>query len=174
MKIPVYQITLPEYHVKTKPDYVRIGEKIDKIIKKHFLDKKVAIRCLGSQEHKKKSLKNLIQIIKKFGTDRYDSKRTGDRYENVDKKDIDFFALDFNIKPQSKIMEQFIEPFYLYPPKIRGAKPVRLDIVILYDLSKLKRVIHRYEGRKDIKKDGFIFKNPENKKEAILGIVKIL
>ena len=70
-------------------------------------------------------------------------------------------------------MKNFIEPFYLYPPTIRGANPVRLDIVIIYDLSKLKRVVHQYEGRTDIKKDGFVFKNPENKKDAVLGIIKI-
>lgn len=174
MKIPVYQITLPEYDVKTKPNHVNIGKKIDKIIKKYFINKKVAIRCLSSQEHKKKSIEDIIRIIKKLGTDRYNPKRGGDRYENIGKKDIDFFALDFNIKPNSKIMEKFIEPFYLYPPKIRKAKPIRLDVVIIYDLSKIKRVFHRYKGRTDIKKDGFVFKNPENKKGAILGIIKIL
>jgi hypothetical protein len=46
--------------------------------------------------------------------------------------------------------------------------------VIIYDRFKLKKVLHKYKGRKDTKRDGFIFKNQENKKEALLGIIKIL
>jgi len=45
--------------------------------------------------------------------------------------------------------------------------------IIVYDFSRLKRVLHKYEGRADIKRDGFAFKNSENKKEALLGIIKI-
>lgn len=171
--IPVYSISVPEYHVKSKPDHKRIGEKIDKLIKKYFLGQKVAIRTLGSQEHKGKSVDNLIKLIKKLGYDRYNPKRKGDRYENVENKKIDFFALDFKINKNTKIMEKFIEPFYTWPPKQRGSKPIRLDIIIIYDLSKLKRIIHKYEGRTDIKRDGFVFKDIGNKKEAILGIIKI-
>lgn len=171
--VKVYQISVPEYHVRSKPDWNKIGSKIDKVIKKYFLGKKAAIRCLSSNDHKGKSINEMVKIIKKSGTDRYCSKRKGDRYENIENKKIDFFALDFKIKDNSKIMEQFIEPFYLWPPKF-GDKPKRLDIVIIYDISKLKRVIHQYEGRDDIKKDGFVFKDPNNKKEALLGVIKIL
>jgi hypothetical protein len=171
-RIPIYQITIPEYSVKTKPDWKGIGAKVDKKIRQYFLNKKVAIRCLSSVEHKGKSADELIKIIKKIGFDRYDPTRKGDRYENIENKHIDFFALDFKIGRDTKMMEKFIEPFYIWPSKF-GRTPIRLDIVIIYDLAKLRRVVHQYKGRKDIKKDGFVFKNPENKKEAILGIVKI-
>lgn len=174
MKIPVYSIKIPEYDVKSKPDWEKIGAKIDVLIKEKFLGKKVAIRCLGSQEHKGKSINDLVKIIKKLGHDRYDPKRKGDRYENVENKKIDFFAMDFNIKGRTKIMEKFIEPFYLYPQTIRNAKPIRLDIIIVYDLSKLKRVLHTYRGRKDMKRDGFVFKDQKNKQDALMGIIKIL
>ena len=33
--IPVYNAKVPEYNVKSKPNWVAIGAKIDKIIKKH-------------------------------------------------------------------------------------------------------------------------------------------
>ncbi|MEA3429648.1 MAG: hypothetical protein U9R08_00070 [Nanoarchaeota archaeon] len=171
--IKVYQVTIPEYSVKSKPDWVTIGAKVDLLIKKYFFGKKVVIRCLGSQEHSKKKVGDLIKVIKKIGHDRYDLKRCDDRYENVEGKKIDIFALDFVVKSKTKIIENFIEPFYTWPPKF-GNKPVRLDIVIIYDRSKLKRVLHSYEGRTDVKKDGFVFKNSNNKKDAILGIIKIL
>ncbi|MBW2969857.1 hypothetical protein KY319_01915 [Candidatus Woesearchaeota archaeon] len=171
--IPVYCIKVPEYQVKTKPDWTKIGNKIDKIIKKHFLGKKVAIRCLSSKEHKGKTINQLIKIIRTTGTDRYDPKRKGDRYENIEGKHIDFFALDYLIKPKTKIMQNFIEPFYTWPIKFKQ-KPTRVDLAIVYDFSKLKRVLHQYEGRTDIKRDGFMFKDHKNKQKAVLGIIKIL
>jgi len=171
MKIPVYSIKVPEYNMRTEPDSEKIGKKIDNLIKKHFLRKKVAIRGLSSHEHPGKSMDDLIKIIKETGHDRYNPKRSGDRYENIKNKKIDLFAIDLKITPQARIMEKLIEPFYTWPKKF-GRKPIRLNIAIIYDLSKLKRVVHQYEGRTDIKRDGFVFKNPNKKSEAILGIIK--
>ena len=173
-EIPIYKISLPEYDVKEKPDWVKIGAKIDVLIKKHFIGQRVAIRCLGSSEHPDKSLNDLINIIKKTGSDRYDKNRKGDRYENVGNKHIDFFAIDFNVGLKTTMLEKFIEPFWTWPPILHKKQPLRIDVVIIYDLSKLKRVIHQYDGRDDIKKDGFVFKNPKNKSDAIKAIVKIL
>jgi hypothetical protein len=170
---PVYSVKVPEYTVDSRPDYEKIGSKIDIVVKKHFLGRKVAIRCLSSQEHKGKTVNDLVKIIRKIGTDRYDQKRSGEKYENVDNKQIDFFALDFTIKEKGEYMRQFIESFYTYPIQ-DGKKPVRIDVAILYDRAKLRRVTHRYEGRIDIKKDGFVFKDPKNKPAALLGIIKIL
>ena len=173
MTIPVYSVKVPEYNVKFRPDSVVIGQKIDKIIKKRFLGQRVAIRCLSSREHRGKSFSHLIRIIKKLGTDRYDPNRKGEKYENVERRHIDFFALDFKITQKGKYLEKFIEPFYTYP-KQEGKRPVKIDLIIIYDLSKLKRVSHRYEGRKDVKRDGFIFKNPYDKPAVVKGIIKVL
>jgi hypothetical protein len=200
-KIPVYRVSVPEYKLKkykgapdktdyaatpwfdikipkaywdNKPDFEKIGAKIDKCLKEHFLGQKVAIRALGSEEHRGKSADEVIAIIKKLGHDRYDPGRNGDRYENLDRKHIDFFALDFKINKGGEYFKQFIEPFYFWPIADRH-KPIRIDIAIVYDLSKLKRVEHRYKGReKELKKDGFVFKQPGKKPEAIIGIIKIL
>jgi hypothetical protein len=200
-KIPVYQVTVPEYKLKTfrqtskklnyagthwfdikipqvywdnKPDFEKIGSKIDACLKKHFIGKKVAVRVLGSEEHKGKSVAEVIKIIKKLGHDRYDPNRKGDRYENLDNHHIDFFALDFKIEKNKPYFKYFLEPFYFWPIADRG-KPIKLDIAIVYDLLKLKNVKHRYEGREnELKEDGFVFKNPEKKSDSILGIIKIL
>ncbi|PIQ74450.1 MAG: hypothetical protein CO002_02255 [Candidatus Portnoybacteria bacterium CG_4_8_14_3_um_filter_44_10] len=170
-KIPIYSISVPDYHVKTQPDYARIGEKIDLIFKKHFIGQRVAIRCIGSEEHKGKTVDELIKIIKKIGTDRYDPNREGDRYENVHNKKIDFFALDFKVRKNSMIMEKFIEPFYVWPKGV-GKKPVRLDLALVYDREKVKMVLHTYGGKR-IKRDGFTFKDSDNKAASIKGIIKI-
>lgn len=171
---PLYKIKIPKVYADNKPDFEKIGAKIDKCLKKHFLGKKIAVRVLSSQEHKGKSVDDLIKIIKKIGHDHYDTKRRGDRYENIEGKHIDFFALDFTVKTKEKYFKDFLEPFYFWPIADRQ-EPIRIDIAVVYDLSKLKRVIHRYKGReKETKKDGFVFKNPDIKTEAILGIIKIL
>ncbi|MFA5176196.1 MAG: hypothetical protein WC413_02975 [Candidatus Nanoarchaeia archaeon] len=168
----IYTIKIPEYNVKSKPDWDKIGNKLDIILKKHFLNKKIAVRCLSSKKHKKKDINDLIKIIKKLGHDRYNPKREGDRYGNIENKKIDIFCLDWTVKPKSKMMWQMIWSFYKFPIDF-GKKPSRIDICIIYDLNKLKRVVHQYKGRKDIKKDAFIFKYPNKKPEAILGIIKI-
>ena len=114
-KIPVYQVKVPEYKLKkfrktskkidyagtpwfnlripkvyadNKPDFTKIGAKVDKCLKKHFLGKKVAVRVLGSEEHEGKSINELIKIIKILGYDRYNPKRKGERYENIENKKI--------------------------------------------------------------------------------------
>ncbi|KAA3637959.1 MAG: hypothetical protein DWQ02_05840 [Bacteroidetes bacterium] len=200
MSIPVFRVTVPEYKLKTfedpsekmdyagtpwyniqipkvywdnRPDFQSIGAQIDVCFKKHFLGKNVAVRTLSSEEHPGKSRSELIEIIQEIGHDRYDPNRKGDRYENIDNLSIDFFAIDFKVEEQDVYFEHFIEPFYFWPVS-DGKKPVRLDVAIVFDLSKLKRVEHRYEGREnEIKRDGFVFREPDNKPGAVLGIIEI-
>jgi hypothetical protein len=200
-KIPIYQVIVPEYKFKVfkkdskkinypgtpwfnlkipqvyydnKPDFEYIGTKIDNCLKRHFLGKKVAIRVLSSKDHKTRTFSQIITTIKKLGHDRYDPNIKGDRYENIDNHHIDFFALDFKIEYNKSYFKDLLEPFYYWPLYDRG-KPIRIDIAIIYDLSKLKIVEHRYKGREnELKKDGFVFKYPNNKPNSILGIIKIL
>ena len=102
-------------------------------------------------------------------TERFYPNHLGDRYENIEGKRIDFFALDTMVTKQMNFFDQLIEPFYKYPET-----PVRFDIIIIYNFTKLEIVEHQYKGReKKIKKDGFIFKDPDNKLDAVLGILKI-
>lgn len=172
--IPTYTIHLPEYQVATQPDYKAIGTFVDDELKKHFMGQMVGLRALGSQEHPGKTTDDLIEIIKRDGTDRYDPERNGDRYDNIDNKHIDLFLLRRKISERSKIFWQLAWSFYESPLKLRG-QPVRVDILVIYDLERLKavRTTHTHEGFPVTKRDGFVFKDPNNKAEALLGIVKI-
>ena len=202
-RIPVYQVTVPEYkrirlrnpgpltdkfpaalafgtkvpkrYEERKPDFVAVGEKIDDCLKKHFLGQKVAIRALGSQEHKGKTQDDVIRIIKRLGHDRYDPKRKGDRYDNIENKKIEIFAMPpYKITKKGEYFRWFIEPFFYWPIHDRG-HPVRVDIAIIYDPAKLVTVEHQYKGREgEVKTDGFVFKDPDDKPGAIKGIIKIL
>jgi len=173
-EIPVYELYLPEYQVVKEPNHNKIGAKVDKVIKKHFMKQHIVVRCLGSREHPGKTIDSLIKIIKKRGWDRYHAKRKGDRYENIERKKIDFFAFDYRIGPRSKIFHIFTWPFYNWCLE-RSGYAVRIDIIIIYDWNKVKQVFFTYAGRENEgpRSDGFTFKNPKNKPDAILGIIKI-
>lgn len=173
-EIPVYTLHLPEYQVNKEPDHDIVGNKVDDFIKQHFMGQYIAIRCLGSSEHPDKTNDEVIEIIKKLGHDRYDPSRVGDRYENNEGKKINFFAFDYTINKDSKIFGEFTWPYYHYVKEVRG-KPVRIDIIIVYDPTKLEQVEFSYKGREDEEKrsDGWLFKDEKNKPDAILGIVKI-
>lgn len=172
--IPVYTIRLPEYQVNTRPDYKALGKVVDDELKKHFMGQMVGLRALGSQEHPGKSIDELIEIIQRDGTDRYDPERSGDRYDNLENRHIDLFLLRRKISERSKIFWQLAWSFYESPLKLRG-QPVRVDILVIYDLTKLKavRTTHTHEGYPVTKRDGFVFREPDKKNEALLGIIKI-
>ncbi|MEK6955665.1 MAG: hypothetical protein AABW52_03320 [Nanoarchaeota archaeon] len=200
-EIPVYQVTIPEYnierlkklhkkkikdpsfgekfegdwHLRHIHDADKIGAKIDNCIRKYFLGKHVGIRVLGSNEHPGKSVNDLIKIIKKIGHDRYDPKRKGDRYENVQNRKIEIFAFDYVINKTDEYLKYYIEPFFCWCIEDRGY-PTKIDIVIIYDMKQLEAVPHHYKGREheEIKTDGFVFKNPERKSESVLAFIKVL
>lgn len=171
----MFTVSVPYYHVTTKPDYKAVGTIIDAELKKHFMGQTVGLRALGSQEHQGKTIDDLVEIIKRDGTDRYDPERGGDRYDNIEGKHIDLFLLRRKITENSKIFWQFAWSFYESPLKVRGYS-VRADILVVYDLSKLKavRTTHTHDGRPITKRDGYVFREPAHKAEAILGIIKIL
>ena len=62
--------------------------------------------------------------------------------------------------------------FYHGARAIHG-KPVRIDLLTIYDASQLRPVAHQYEGCENVKRDGFVFKKPGSKVIALLGIIKI-
>ncbi len=166
-------VSVPQYTVDREPDHKAIGKPVDDLLREHFMGQKVLIRGLGSMEHPDKSVDELIEVIKSTGTDRYDPKRIGDRYTNVGDKYFDLCALRRTISPRSKIFWQLSWSFYGSPLKERGY-PVLVDILVIYDPKQLRAVTYSPVGQKGrIMRDGFVFRNPDNKVAAILGIIKI-
>lgn len=165
-------IPTPDYKVDSEPDYKAIGKLIDDELKKHFMGRKILLRGMGSQEHPNKTVEELVETIADTGTDRYDSNRIGDRYENIENKHIDLFAFPAEVTPSLELGWQVIYGFYHSAIGIHG-RPTRIDILTIYDAEQFETVEHQYEGHKDIKRDGFTFKYSENKKQAVLGILKL-
>jgi hypothetical protein len=166
------RIDLPEYSIKVEPDHKALGNIVDQELKKHFMGQSILVRGIASSEHPDKTIDELMDIIKQTGTDRYDPKRKGDRYENIDNKHIDFFAFPYMVNNQSSIFADVVYGFYHSAIGVHG-KPQRIDILTIYDATKMKKVVHQYEGRDDIKEDGYVFNDIKNRVDAILGIVRI-
>lgn len=166
MSVPIYTISLPQYQVDTEPDDEAIGATIDAEIKEHFLGKSILIRGVASSEHPDKTLDQLVEVITTTGTDRYDPDRAGDRYENIEGKHIDLFAFSETVESATKLTQPLIWGFYHSALGIHG-KPMRIDIITIYDAEQMNQITHQYEGRDDVKDDGFAFKYPENKLAAV-------
>lgn len=115
-----------------------------------------------------------MKIIKEIGHDKYDPNRKGDRYENNEGKEIDLFAFDYHIEPDTKIFSIFTWPNYHLTWR-EPYHPIRIDIIIIYDSTKLDQIYFTYKGRENEgeRSDGWVFKDPANKPDAILGIIKI-
>ncbi|MBD3303830.1 hypothetical protein GF343_01685 [Candidatus Woesearchaeota archaeon] len=187
MAANVIEVHVPEYSVKSKPDYVEIGKKVDKAVEKNFSDGKYIIRAIGSDDHPGLSLHKLTQIILKTGTDKYDPKRKGVAHEDFSGYDYDIQASIIEIRDSKLVIpEDYKYPtefgdmvwhFYEHTLLDRGY-PVRIDLLIIYDPKKLTRAIKIHpkakSARRGLNKYLYKFKNPENKKDALLGVVKIL
>ena len=136
-KSNVYTLSLPEYILKDKLNYKSIGTKIDSLIKKHFLDKRVLIRCISGDSHKQMNINRLIAIIKKTGTDMYDPKRKKVCHSFYKKHTFDIFASKKKITKTMRFMQDVIQDFYEGALQDRGY-PVRVDLLILYNPLQLK------------------------------------
>lgn len=165
-------ISLSDYQVNAEPDHKAIGKVVDDELRKHFMGRTVVVRGISSKDHPGKTTDELVEIIQRDGTDRYDPNRKGDRYENIQGKHIDLFAFRRKVTPHMQLFKDISWGFYHGSTEIHG-KPARIDILTIYDAAKLKAVLHRYEGRMDKKRDGFVFRDPKHKYHALIGILCI-
>lgn len=167
------EISIPGYQIDSPPDEKKIGTILDKLIIDNFPNEFILIRGIASSEHPNLTINELIDTIKKTGTDKYDPIRKGDRYENIDNKRIDLFAFPAHVNDSLAICDQLIYGFYHSAIGVHG-RPFKVDILMIYNAKQMQKVPHKYFGRDDVKEDGFIFKDPKYKKRALLGIIKIL
>ncbi|SDT22163.1 hypothetical protein [Actinopolymorpha singaporensis] len=168
----VFDIDVPQYRVDTEPDHRAVGRVVDAELRKLFLGRTVVVRGIGAQHHPGRTVDDLIEIVCRLGTDRYDPDRAGDRYDNLQNKRIDLFAFRRRATPRMRLFEAMSWGFYHSSIAVHGV-PVRLDLLLIYDAAQLREVVHQYEGRDDRKRDGYVFRDPDRKPEALLGIAKL-
>ncbi len=187
MAVKIIEVHVPEYHIKNKPDYFKIGKKVDKEIESNLPDGNYIYRAIGKDDHPKLSINELTSVILKLGTDKYDPDRKEVCHQGFSMYDHDIQAGLFEIKKHKIILDSSYEHTSLFGYTVkkfyenvlldRGYR-VKIDILIIYDATKLERATKISSKAKDIKPELkeclYKFKDPENKRDALVGIVKIL
>jgi hypothetical protein len=176
--IPVYTISIPEYTVSQKPDYAAVGRTLNRVIESHFQGK-IVIRGIGLIDHSGKSLDGLVSLLLETGTDRYDAKREGVHYPEEYPTAIFACPCEVTQKLTSahyqdrlefgSVMAECVGDFYKGALADRGYS-IRLDLLLVYDRQQLLGVPN------DDVEDCclYAFRQPDRKRDALLGIVKIL
>lgn len=186
MTTKIVTVKIPEYKIDTKPNYLQIGVKVDKVVEENFADGKYMVRAIGKDDHPNLTLDQLVERILETGTDKYDPERKSVCHDQFSVYDYDIQAGTFEIK-NSKIVSypgelpglfaETVYNFYEHTPFDRGYA-VRIDLLLIYDLSQFE-LAKRVNSRDTNIKPGlenylYRFKDRDDKKSALLGIVKIL
>lgn len=178
LKPVIISLPLPEYTIDSQPDYQALGAKIDKALEESFQGKDVALRALSLTDHPQLTLDKFTDIIVKTGTDKYDPNRKGVDHEKFEPYRPDFQA-GFCTVGKNHYGEgaDFIKKFYENVLLDRGYR-LRIDLLVIYDLHQLVQANKLDESQPSVhprlEPYLFRFKDPKNKPEALLGIIKIL
>jgi hypothetical protein len=185
MSVKIFEISVPEYNLSKKPNYTKIGEKVDEFVVKIFPKGKYIVRAIGHQDHPNMSLNELVSVIKKLGTDKYNPDKIGVAHKEFSDYDYELQAGEIEIKGSTILHDddvdydsffaEIIYNFFENAPYDRGYA-VRIDLLVFYDPKKVVRAQKIASKNKQIEGlDKFLykFKYPNNKKDALIGIVKI-
>lgn len=186
MSTKIIEVHVPEYNLATKPDYLKIGKKVDAEIEKNMHDGKYICRAVGKDDHPNLSLSEFVEIILKLGTDRYDPDRKEVCHDEFCMYDHDFQAGSFTIQngkivfasdDYPSMFGDTVKKFYENVLLDRGYR-VRIDLLLLYNADKLiraKKIDSKAESvRSHLENCLYKFKDPKHKQNALVGIVKIL
>ncbi|MBU1118087.1 hypothetical protein KKD37_03945 [Patescibacteria group bacterium] len=186
MRAKIVEVSLTDYKIDSKPDYIKLGAIVDKAIEENFNDGLYGIRAIGKDDHRNFTLDELVNKILTTGTDKYDPNKKSVCHDQFSVYDYDIQMGTFEIK-NSKLVNcpddlpglfaETIYNFYEHTPLDRGYS-VRIDLLLIYDLSKLKLAKKTNIRDTGIKPglENYLYKfvDRKNKPEALLGIVKIL
>lgn len=178
MKPNIVTISIPEYTLDNQPDYSVVGAKIDKALSENFEGTHL-LRALSIADHPQYTLDELVDIILKTGTDKYDPNRKGVAHEEFEPYKPDIQAGTIEVKDGKLISESFSEDvkrFYENTLIDRGYR-LRIDLLVLYDPKQLIKA-EKVDSAKPsvaphLEEYLWKFKNPELKQNAIMGIIKI-
>ncbi len=175
----IVEVSIPEYSLDAQPDYAAVGSKIDKVVEESFEGKSL-VRALSIADHPQYKLEGLVDIILKTGTDKYDPSRKGVAHEEFEPYKPDLQAGEIVVeggKLQGESFSEDVRRFYENTLLDRGYR-VRIDLLVFYDPNQMVRAekVDTTKPSVDPHLEEYLwrFKNPENKPEAIVGILKIL
>jgi len=186
MLTTLVEVSAPEYTVAREPDYVRIGQRVDRAIGLGLPDGEYLLRALSLDEHPQRTVEELSAIILRTGTDKYDSHRPAVGQLEFAGYDYDIQAGSVEIRDRRLVVEpgaryptvfgEIVWHFYNGARLDRG-RPVRIDLLVLYDPSALVHARKRNPGAKSVRRglNRFLYKfrDPKHKRLALRGLVRI-
>lgn len=164
----IFHITCPEYNFENL-DLEKVSQSIDNTLTNNFHGKDVVIRGVQSEKHSI-SKEELVNRIQQMGTDRYDI--SSENEVKVNDRPIDFFGYRCKIEGKN-ICLPVLEGFHKWKPMSLEIPQRRADIWMVYDTNKLENVEYNHHHYKVKAKDGYLFKDKNDKSDALLGIIVI-
>lgn len=195
MSIPIHSIALPEYALDPEPYFYAVGTKLDTFIKENFPNQWIAVRAISLQDHPNQTMDDLVNKIIKLGTDRYDPARKGVHHDIDEQfgielhatpmivRDSDLFCPHYSNRLETgSVFGDFLLDCY-EGAKVDRGYPLRLDIMMVYDLTMLESAPMIWKGSDPVLCEDLInpedttvfkFKYPDEKPKALLGVIKII
>jgi hypothetical protein len=178
MQPKIIELSIPEYKIDVQPDYKSVGLKIDKVVAEN-LNGQYLVRELSIKDHPDYSLDELVDIIVRTGTDKYDPDRKGVAQEEFDPYKPDLQAGLVQIENGKIVGESFSEDvrrFYENTLLDRGYR-LRIDLIVFYDPNQMVQAqkidVNRPSVAPHLEQYLWRFKNSDRKAEAVKGIIKI-
>jgi len=159
----------PSYKFDSKLDINKISSEIDNVIRLSFYGKKIIVRGVQSAKHDLPKEKLLNKILS-FGSDRYLSKSKNAVLVNDRPIDIFGYGCKVSDKP---ITLSVLEGFHKYKPMCLEKPQSKVDIWLVYDANRLINVEYQHSYYNVKAKDGYVFKDQKNKKDALTGVIVI-
>ena len=160
-------ISCPDYQFDNL-DLVKVSQSIDSVLIDLFANQKVVIRGIQSGKHELPK-EQLVQQIIDTGSDRYAQESKNE--VKVNDRPIDLFG--YACIAKSPMTLSVLEGFHKWKPMSLERPQRKADIWMIYDSGQLENIEynHGYYGVKA--RDGYLFKNPDNKPGALLGVLVI-
>lgn len=168
MSVKIVHTACPAYQFNSKLDLDRVSSAIDNILINNFHNQDVVLRGIQSGKHKIAKDK-LVELITDTGSD-YNDLDNCNRVKVSDKR-IDLFGLACKIA--APITLSILEGFHKWKPKSLERPQLKVDIWMIYDAHQLANIEYTHGHYGVRANDGYIFRKPENKKDALLGILVI-
>ncbi len=162
----IIETDIPEYDFDCEPDLKEIGEKIDKILMDNFGGKDIILRCVQSGKHESKQA--LIGHIINSGSDYYENE--SDKAANMTDRKIDLYGYACSVG-KTDIGYHMLEGFHLLKPKSLEKPQYPVDIWMIYNPKQLENVEYLHQRYNVIARDGYLFKDKNNKQKALIGLI---
>jgi hypothetical protein len=171
VKKPIITLNVHDYKIDNPNCFHSTGKAIDHILSQNFSNKNIAVRAVSLKDHPNLTIDELIEIISETGTDRYDpNRKMSVAHDFYKEKGVELFAVPIKSGEIIEIGEECVEDFAIGAIQDRGYA-LRIDLIIVYNLQQLQDIPIQYDD--GIGKDAFCFKDKDNKKDAVLGFIKI-